>query len=242
VLERALRDGTQLTRAQLGVVLRRAGLGTDGQRLAYVMMNAELEGVVCSGARQGRQFTYALLAERAAPARPLTRDEALGELTRRYFASHGPATLKDYVWWSGLAAGDARRGIDTIGAGLDRRVLNDRIYWSAPADRAVAMTKGAILLPNYDGYLVAYRDRRCRRGARRTAAGPRGSDILANSLIVEGRLAGIWTKTAGREVLAVDVVSFRCLTPAGRRAVAAAAERYGRFMSQGVVCRQRSAG
>jgi hypothetical protein len=243
VLERALRDGTQLPRAQLGSVLRRAGLGADGQGLAHVMMNAELEGVVCSGARQGQQFTYALLAERAAPARPLAREEALGELTQRYFASHGPATLRDYVWWSGLTAGDAKRGIEMIEVGLDRRVLNDRIYWSAPAGRAVAMTKGAILLPNYDEYLVAYRDRGDVIGtSRRTAAGPRGSDVFANSLIVEGRLAGIWTKTAGRRALAVDIVSFRRLTPAGRRAVAAAAERYGRFMNQGVVCRQRSVG
>ena len=86
------------------------------------MMNAELEGIVCSGARQGKQSTYALLEARAPRGRIVTRDEALGQLARRYFASHGPATLRDYVWWSGLVVGDARRGIEIAGGDLERRV------------------------------------------------------------------------------------------------------------------------
>ena len=75
-----------------------------GMRLAHLAMYAELEGVICSGPTRGSQFTYALLAERAPDARRLTRDEALGELSRRFFRSHGPATIRDFVWWSGLTA------------------------------------------------------------------------------------------------------------------------------------------
>ena len=245
VIARALRDGAQLTRAEIGSVLRRAGIEAETQALAHVMMNAELEGIVCSGARKGKQFTYASLETRAPRAKTLTRDEALGELARRYFTSHGPATLRDYVWWSGLIVGDAKRGIEIAGSALEREVLDDRTYWSAPSTRSVPRAAwGAHLLPNYDEYLVAYRDRDAVVGgvARGPAAAkPRGSDVFAHSLIVEGRLAGSWTRTTGRDEVTLDVVSYRRLTPLERRNVSAAAERHGRFMKKAVVCVQGSA-
>ncbi len=228
-IARALRDGAHLTRAEIGSLLRRAGIKAETQALAHVMMNAELDGIVCSGPRRGKQFTYALLDTRAPRARTLTRDEALGELARRYFASHGPATLRDYVWWSGLSVGDARRGIAIAGPALEREAIDDRTYWAAPATRTVAgHTDGAHLLPNYDEYVVAYRDRDAL------------SDVFGHSLILQGRPAGSWTRTATRESVSVNVVSYRRLTPADRRAVSAAAERYGRFMKQAVVCVQGS--
>lgn len=238
-IERALRDGRQLTRADLGSALRHAGIETNGQALALVMMKAELEGVICSGARQGKQFTYALLEERAPRGRIVTRDEALGELARRYFSSHGPATLRDYVWWSGLVVGDARRGIEIAGSDLVRRAIDDRPYWTmrASAPPSSRASGGAHLLPNYDEYLVAYQDRDAVVGpSRRAAATPRGNDLFAHSLVIGGRLAGCWTRTLRQDAVTVDVVSYRRLTPGDRRAVAAAAERYGRFMKQAVVC------
>jgi hypothetical protein len=227
-----------LTRAEIGSALRKGGIDTDGQALAYLMMNAELEGVVCSGARRGKQFTYALLDERAPRGRIVTRDEALGDLARRYFSSHGPATLHDYVWWSGLVVGDAKRGIEIAGSDLARRVFDDRTCWSSVSAPATSrVPAGAHLLPNYDEYLVAYRNRDAVAGpSRRAASMPRGSDVFAHSLVIDGRLAGSWTSTQRRDAVTVDVVSYRRLNPADRRAVAAAAARYGRFMQQAVVC------
>ena len=241
IMERALGGGTQLTRAQIGTALRRAGIAIDRLALAHVMMDAELTGVVCSGAREGKQFTYALLEERAPRAKPLTRDEALAELTRRYFTSHGPATIRDYVWWSGLAVGDARRGIEILGSGLQRKLLGDDPHWAAPARAAMPAARGAHLLPNYDEYLIAYQDRGTVVGpARLRAVGPKGSDVFAHNFIIDGRLAGSWTRTHGRDEARVHVVSYGRLTPPDRRAIAAAAERYGRFMQQQVICAQRS--
>ena len=251
MIERSLRDGRQLTRAEVGSSLRGGGIAVSGPALGQVMMNAELEGIVCSGARKGNHSTYALLEARAPRGRIVTRDEALGQLARRYFASHGPATLRDYVWWSGLVVGDARRAIEIAGRDLERRVVDDRTYWSAgsPAT-AVRAVRGAHLLPNYDEYLVAYRDReavvepsRRAAGSRPRASRPRatsrGSDVFAHSLIIDGVLAGSWTRTHQRGAATVDVVTYRRLDPADRKAVAAAAERYGRFMQQPVTCVQR---
>jgi hypothetical protein len=239
VMERVLR-GRQLTRAQIGTALRAAGIPVDRLALGHVMMDAELTGVVCSGAREGKQFTYALLEERAPRAKTLPKDEALAELTRRYFTSHGPATIRDYVWWSGLAAGDARRGIEMIGSGLQRSVLGDDAYWTAAVRAVTPVARGAHLLPNYDEYLIAYRDRGTVVGPPRgPSTSPRESDVFTHSVIIDGRLAGSWTRTHGRDGARVDVVSYRRLTPLDQRAIAAAAERYGRFMQQQVICAQR---
>lgn len=87
-------------------MLENAGVNTTGLRLAYLIGLAELEGVICSGARGGKQFTCALLDLRAPAMQPFDRDQSLADLTRRYFASHGPATEKDFEWWSGLTLAD----------------------------------------------------------------------------------------------------------------------------------------
>jgi hypothetical protein len=244
ILERALRDGTYLTRVEVGAALRRARINVQGQALAHLMMHAELGGLVCSGPRRDRQFTYALVEERAPRARKLTRDEALGELTRRYFSSHGPATLKDYVWWSGLTAGDARRGIEIAAQDLEKQVTDERTWWAAPPAavvRTARLTREAHLLPNYDEYLVAYRDRDAVAGPSRVGpGGPSGVDVFAHTLIIGGRVAGSWTRTHGRDSARVDVVTDRRLTVSDRRAISAAGDRYGRFMKQPVVCAQGS--
>ena len=68
-----------MTRAELQAALQRAGVEATGQRLAHLVMRAELDAVVCSGARRGNQFTYALLDERVPGTPTLTREEALAE-------------------------------------------------------------------------------------------------------------------------------------------------------------------
>src|SRR5690606_21939499 len=131
VIERALDEGEHLTRAELGDALRAEGLPSSGQALAHLVMHAELDAAVCSGAPRGRQQTYALVAERAPEARRLDRDEALAELALRYFTSRGPATVKDFRWWSSLTAADAARAIELTGDRLERRRIGDLSYWFA---------------------------------------------------------------------------------------------------------------
>ena len=130
--------GRHRTRPELAAALGKAGIPAAGQRLAYLMMSAELDQVICSGPRRGKQFTYALLDERAPRARVLPRDEALGELTRRYFTSHGPATLRDYVWWSGLTMKDARRGVEIAGRALVQETFGDAARAGRPCSAPTA--------------------------------------------------------------------------------------------------------
>ena len=160
VFERSLRDGAHKTRPELGAALRRAGIVASGTRLAFLTLRAELDAVICNGPRRGKELTYALFDERVPAAKPVDRDEALARLATRYFSSHGPATLKDYVWWSGLTVRDAKAGIDLAGAALSRDDVDGFTYWSA-GGRAPKPPSSTIahLLPNYDEYLIAHKDR-----------------------------------------------------------------------------------
>jgi len=127
ILTKALQGGKHLTRSALKKVLNSSGIAADDTvRMAHILLRAELEGLVCSGPRIGKQFTYALLEERVPSTTALTRDEALAKLTQRYFTSHGPATLQDFIWWSGLTTADARHGVEMI----DRHLRQEQVYFA----------------------------------------------------------------------------------------------------------------
>jgi hypothetical protein len=223
VIERALGDSGSLTRRELGAHLERAGLPSRTQQLAHIMMYAELEGLICSGPRRGKQFTYALLADRAPAARRLPRDEALAELARRYFLSHGPATVRDFVWWSGLSTADARGGLEMVGA--KPQVVDGITYWRVGPEPKLARRPGrnVHLLPVYDEYLVAYRD---------LTAVPRPAYLLGgflHSLVITGQVVGTWRTILGKDGVTVSVSPHRKLAAAERLGVAKAMARFGSF-------------
>ena len=232
MMHRMLDDGEPMTRAELAAALKRAKVPADGLKLAYIMMHAELEGVITSGPRRGKQFTYALLDRRAPNGKVLDRQDAVAELAKRYFASHGPATIRDFVWWSGLTVKEAQLGIEAVTPKLRQESIDGRDHWSATA-RVAAASKGctALLLPNYDEYLVAYKD----RGA--VVEDARAANIVARSggayphhLVIDGRLAGSWARTLKENSVVIEVAPYRKLTPAQTRAVMSAADCYGDFL------------
>jgi winged helix DNA-binding protein len=227
ILTRELQGGHERTRDELRDALERDGIATqEPLRLGYIMMRAELEGLICSGARHGKQFTYALLEERVPPARMLERDEALAELTRRYFTSHGPATARDFAWWSGLTVGDAQRGLAILGSDLQCEEIEGQSYWLAPsALPASATIQTAHLLPNYDEYGISYQDRSA-------IFDPANLDqfIFSHILIVNGQILGSWKRSLTKRAVTVELNAFAALTEAQRQAVTEAANRYGAFL------------
>jgi hypothetical protein len=243
VIERALGGGHQRTRDELGAALGKAGIPADGQRLAYLMMNAELDQVICSGARRGKQFTYALLDERAPKAHALPRDEALAELTRRYFTSHGPATLKDYAWWSGLTMSDARRGTDIVGRALVKETFGELTCWSsAPGPAFTRLRPSAHLLPIFDEYLIAYKDRGAVANPEYASRIAITSETYCHYLIVDGRLVGTWKRDETPTGIDVKVVDFQSFPPAYRKAIAVASDRYRAFLGKPVTVRDVAGG
>lgn len=227
LLVKALQDGHQLTRNELGAVLQRAGIPAKGPRLAYIIMHAELDAIICSGARRGKQFTYALLEERAPDARTLERDEALAELAQRFFVSRGPATIKDFAWWSGLTQAAASDGLDMIKSQLIHEVVDGRTFWF-PTTRPLAkdLSHTAYLLPNYDEYVIAYRD----YGGVFDPANL-NKLIFGHVVVIDGRVIGTWRRTLKKDAVAIETNTFEPLMKAESRAVAEAAQRYGAFLN-----------
>ena len=228
MIHRTLEGGKTLTRAELAVYLKRAKVPADGLKLAYVMMHAELEGVICSGPRRNKQFTYALMDERAPKTRTLDRDEALAELAKRYFSSHGPATARDFAWWSGLTIKDAQRAAESADA-LEGFSLSGIVHWAAK-DSVASPFRGVcgLLLPNYDEYLIAYKDRAHFVDASRAAnIVARSNGAFANHLVIDGCLAGSWSRTLKTSSVLVEVAPYKKLTPAQLRAVTNACDCYG---------------
>lgn len=234
LIERALRDGRSLTRAELGEQLRRQGVDLTGPRLGNLTMYAELEQVVCSGPRRGRHSTYALIADRAPEARRLSRDEALATLTRRYFTGHGPATARDFAWWSGLTVADAKRGLEMNRAASTE--LSGRTYWWLGEQPARPTRAHPVhLLPIYDEYLVAYRDREA--VPHRPAAVPHGANgwlSYQHSLVIRGQVAGTWRLTRTPPRVRVQVFPAGHLAAADRAALDRVARRYEHFVGMPV--------
>jgi hypothetical protein len=234
VLEQALHGGRQRTRAELAALLQQAGVATtDRLRLSYIMMRAELDGLICSGAMRGKQHTYALLVERAPAARSLARDEALAELTRRFFTSHGPATVKDYTWWSGLTTADARAGLDMNAPHLESAVVDGISYWFAPhAPGAPPASPRAHLLPAYDEYTIAYKDHAAILSPEHLQRVVAAFGIV---IIVDGQIVGAWKRTLAKDNVVLTLSPFTSLTPAEDQAVALAVQRYGAFLERPVI-------
>lgn len=236
LLAEALQDGKELTRNELGEALEAAGIADTKDRLRHslIIMHAELEGVICSGARRGKQFTYALLEERAPQARRLEREEALLELARRYFTSHGPATLADYRWWSGLLAVDAEAGVNMLRSELVCEEIDGETYWFAsdlqprPWDHGPAVS----LLPTFDEYLVAYTVRSAALGPE-DKAWPVALDC--QTVVVNGRIAGSWKRKLRSNTVEVELDLFRPLPHAEQEALASEIEAYGAYLGRKVV-------
>jgi hypothetical protein len=230
LLAGALQGGAHRTRKQLAATLERGGVALGGFRLGYLLMHAELSGLICSGAPQGKQQTYALLEERAPRAVPRTREQALAELTLRYFTSHGPATVRDFGWWSSLTAADIRRGLELAGPRLQSEAVDGVTFWfagSPPTTMAASPT--VHLLQGYDEYLVGYsQSKPLLNLAGRALVQDR--PVFNGVAILDGQVAGLWKRTIGRGAVAVEVALYEPFDDAQAKALQAAADRQGEFL------------
>ena len=231
ILERTLRDGNQLTRAELRHAFQRGGLEVpSGQHAGNLLLRAELDRVVISGARRGKQFTYALFDERVPTAPALGRDEALGALASRYFATRSPATVHDFSWWSGLAMADARRAIEIAGRALAHEVFDGRNYHSARhTPRAARSGRIAHFLPNYDEYFIGYKDRSAFAERLGGAVTKTQLDALwGHVLFVDGQMVGGWRRAPDTSDVVLRLLV--TLTTRERNLVLQAGRRFAKFL------------
>jgi hypothetical protein len=232
VLAKALTSGKHLTRDELRVILENAHISTgDGVHMSYLMMHAELEGIICSGPQRGKQFTYALLEERAPQTKTLGREEALAELSRRFFRSRGPATVQDFAKWSGLTLADARNGLDAIKSGFEHETINGQDYWFLrPRAPIMADSPTAYLLSVYDEYISSYKDRSAMEGEVFARLFSSMGNTLQYVILIDGKFVGTGKKTLKKDAVIVQLNPLIELTKEEKEAIAEAAERFGAFL------------
>lgn len=228
----ALHGGRCLSREALYQALEQAQIATAGQRGYHILWRLAQDGVICGGPPAGKQQTFVLLDDWAPPAPVLSHDAALAELARRYFTGHGPATVQDFAWWSGLPAAAARAGLDMVRQQLLSVTVAGEHYWLADGGASLQPRPDhAYLLPGFDEYLLGYRDRRAvLKPEHSGAVVPGNNGVFMPTIALDGRIAGTWKRTIGRGAVAVAYHPFAPLSDSQRHTLDDAAARYARFL------------
>jgi len=230
ILVKALEGSRSLTREELSITLNSAEIKTDEQRLSHILMEAEIDGIICSGGMKGKKQTYALLSERVPVKRTLTKDEALAKLAKSYFASHGPASLPDFIWWSGLPVSDARKALEMNKSDLISVTINNEIYWYAePVSVTSALPDSVYLLPAFDEYLISYKNRSAAITADHHKKAISNNGIFWPVIVVKGQISGIWKRTIKKDKVLIELDHFRPHNKKEIQLITSAAEKYGYF-------------
>jgi Winged helix DNA-binding domain len=236
VIGSALEGGGRMTREEIGASLAGAGIDPSGQRLPYIIMHGELEAMITSGGLRGRRHTYALFDERVPPEpREFDRDVALVELTRRYLASHGPATAQDLGWWSSLTIAGINRALRHLGDDVRIEQIDGVTFWMAAAEPGrPPRPSGMHLLPGYDEMVVGFRQSRYVGDPRALEARAAWSEqSLPNGVVLsKGRVAGLWRRTIEPREVRIQVYLYERPEPSARRELEAIARRLGRFVGR----------
>lgn len=241
IIAKALSGGEHLTRSELMERLGKSGIRTDDLRSAHIMFGAELDGIICNGVRRGSQITYALLDERVSSAASLPRDESLARLALRYFTSHGPATVYDFSWWSGLTVTDTRRALEMVGSELEHETIDDRTYWfPEPSAKTTKKLRTINLLPAFDEFMVSYKERGASLDSAFTKAAITANGIFKPIIVRDGKVIGLWKRTLKKGKLLIEPSFFDPEETLSKDQLAAAAKPFGNYMELDVEITQRN--
>lgn len=230
ILAKTLEGGKQLIRPELNEALKAGGIDSNNMGYLLLVQRAQIDGLCCYGVNRGKQQTFTLLEEWLPPAKMLSRDEALAEMARRYFFSHGPATVHDYSWWTGLTIGESKIGLDAIQSELVSETIEGKTYWQLPPkNRPPLVTPSAYLLPTYEEFLIAYKDRSASVREEYVEKWNRGNTTFASTIMIDGKVTGMWKREIKKKSVSITMEHYVDLTAAEREALHVAAQRYADF-------------
>ena len=185
--------------ADFDAVLRDRGICLEDHRLSYHIRLAEYAGLLCSGDLFPLKHSYALVRDKLPRAKTLDKEEALSRLAEQYFRSHGPATLEDFVWWSGLSTRDCRSGIAALGDGLLRERWHGLEFLRHRDSRTRGFRSGSLqLLPPYDEYLIGYKSRHVALHPDHSHRAHNQRGIFWPVVLLDGEVAGNWSAAGGK--------------------------------------------
>jgi hypothetical protein len=224
-LAAATAGGHHLTRDEAAEALKAAGIAdTSGLRLIHLLMHAELESAICSGNPKGGKQTYANFDERV-PAGEIARDEAIRALAQRFFASRGPATLKDFTRWATLKVSDAKAAVD--GLGLEELRVGGRVlYYTQEPPAELDSVPVVDFVQGFDEMICAYTDSKefvLHHSVPRTRFPGRAR--FTSVILLDGQVIGSWKATPKKESVLIETWRVRGFTAAEIAALRRGADR-----------------
>jgi hypothetical protein len=228
---RVLSGTDGLTMQEATAALNEAGEGWNIDQVKMMLTVGEVEGFICNGRQRGRKNTYALLDERVPATAEIPREEALARLARVYFRSHSPASKADFEWWSGLSGTEAREAMEAIGSELIAdRYEGQKLFVHTSLAKGGAVGDEVHLLPPYDEYLIAYRDRSHVLDPTHTAKAHNGFGIFHPVVMHRGRVVGNWKKLTKKGGIEIETTFFDHTATPTKQQIASATERYLAFL------------
>ncbi|HEY9364234.1 MAG TPA: winged helix DNA-binding domain-containing protein [Chitinophagaceae bacterium] len=232
VLEKALAGKKYLTREELMIEFTKSKIATHDNRSSHLMLRAELDGIVCSGATKNNKQTYALIAERIPNKKNFTKDEALATLAKKYFLSHCPATIQDFAWWSGLPLTDARHAVEMIKRDFVSEKIGLQTYWTSNSFSIPEKSKSVYLLPAYDEFIISYKDRGAAFNAENLKRSISNNGLFKPLIVINGEVTGLWKRTIRKDKVIVQIEFFRPYNKTSKKLIEKAALTYGLFLGK----------
>jgi hypothetical protein len=233
IIQKTLAEKKFATRKELIIQLNKAKIPTNENRASHIFLNAELNKIICSGKMKGKENTYALLSERANESKSFNRQNALAMLATKYFKSHCPATLRDFVWWSGLNLTDAKNGLEMIKKDLIAEKINDEEYWFHDSLAVSEKNKSSVfLLPAFDEFLISYKDRSASIINEHASKAFSKNGIFWPTIVVNGKVAGTWKRQIQKEKVLVTLDVFDSKNKLKPNSLKKESEKFGFFLDK----------
>ncbi len=231
IIEKSLAKGKDLTRKELVTELNIAKIKTDNNRSSHIFLNAELDGIICSGKMKGMQPTYALLSERIPGKKSFDKEEALFKLATKYFQSHTPGTLQDFVWWSGLSITEAKQAISSIKNDfVSEKVNNVEYLFPISKTSQNKFNKSIFLLPAFDEFLISYKDRSAAIISENESKAFSKNGIFWPTIVINGKVAGTWKREIKKDKVIVTAQFFDSKNKASKSGLKKEVEKLGNFL------------
>lgn len=228
ILGKLLRDGVQATRDEVREALAQGGITVHNERVNFILVTAAAEGLICQGVRRNKDFTFTLLDEWIGPTPKQSREEALHAFALRYFRSHGPATVADFAWWSGLTLTEARKAVELVRPELQEEIHNGQPVWLAPETKEPAENT-LFLLPGFDEYLLGYTDRTDALPPKyEKEVNGTGNGLFVSTIVVDGKVEGTWRRAFRKDTAVIEIMPFKTFSAAKQKRI----ERLGGVWAQ----------
>ena len=228
----ALKDSKTLTRNEIRLLLGSNGIASQSFRLDYILQYAVMNQLISGGPIRNKEHTFVYLPDWIKKPKTITHEKALAGLAERFFNSHGPATIQDYVWWSGLSSTDARAGFEMMQSKLESFIVEVKTYWMPKYRPEIKRNNedSVFLLPGFDEYMLGYTDRTIVVDPKYMNRIATNNGLFANTIVINGMVEGVWKRRFVKNTLSIEFYPFKRLSKKIKETVKEEAMKFGTFL------------